>query len=103
MDDHFQIVKESFHENDGHHFFVDNKGKLVVADHSINTDSPLSPKNANDGVLYVDFNRPLEKSEYGCYMPLIDSKGTLTRTIASVEDALFAQDHMQTVFTVSKD
>lgn len=98
MIDNFKIVKESLNENDGHHFFVDSKGSLIIADHSIDGHEPLSPKNADDGILYVDFTRPLQKSEYGYYMPLLDSKGKSTYTVSSVEDALFAQNKIQTVF-----
>jgi hypothetical protein len=96
----FKIAKESLHIHDGHHFFVDKKGQLIISDHSIDAHTPLSPANADDGILYVDFNRPLKQADDGYFMPLIDSQGDMSHTIVSLTDALFAQHHMDKVFAV---
>lgn len=59
----------------GHHIYRDlSDGRLVIADHSNDNEygDPGGPEGTDDGVLYVDFTRPLTVCE-GTQTPAVYS------------------------------
>jgi hypothetical protein len=64
---------------DGHHLFRNKfNGRLVIADHSNDNliGDPGNPEGTDDGLLYVDFNRPVEVYKPGIYsIPMVNADG----------------------------
>lgn len=94
----FKLVKDDV--GIGHHFFVDKNDCLIITDHSIDGKTEFTPENSDDGVLYVDFSRPITKSGEYLSMPIKDSDGIQSSTYVTEEDAIFAQQHAGKVFSL---
>lgn len=64
---------------DGHHLFRDlSNERLVICDHSNDNKfgDPGDPEGGDDGLLYVDFTRPVEVYKPGIYsIPMVNADG----------------------------
>lgn len=86
----------------GHGYWRDNgtidpKGKVAISD-----DSGATPNETEDGILWLDQNRPILASGTGFYIPLIVPNSsnhykrngdTFTHTIASPQEARMLVEH----------
>jgi hypothetical protein len=68
----------------GHHrYFRAEDGRIAVAD-----DSGHFPQNTDDGVLFVDIDRPILARDDYFSIPLLDENGKQSRTLASALEGL---------------
>jgi hypothetical protein len=92
-----------------HHFYVDERdGRLVIADHSCDNryGEPSGPEYTDDGVLYLDFERPVTLlDDYrGHYcMPLKRPNGQLSQTIVVMDEVQWAEKKANRRFGTRKD
>jgi len=72
----YELIYRS--DYNGHHLFRKSNGRLVIADHSNDDQNghPDGPEGCDDGLLYVDFNRPVRVYKPDLYsIPLISPDG----------------------------
>lgn len=96
-----QRFQHLFYAPGGHHYWRDN-GTIRKNTIAISDDSGPTPDTTEDGILWLDLNRPIIASGTGFYIPLIVPNSsnhykrngeTFTSTIASPKEARMLVEH----------
>lgn len=96
-----QRFQHLFYAPGGHHYWRDN-GTIRKNTIAISDDSGPTPDTTEDGILWLDLNRPIIASGTGFYIPLIVPNSsnhykrngdTFTSTCASPQEARMLVEH----------
>lgn len=78
----YEMIREPVSFYDGHYLFKDDKGQLLICDHSINEDT-LDPASTEDGLLYINTDITPNEPNHGEFSYSVqvmrsNSKGRVT-------------------------